>query len=328
MAGFSIVVIAQNEESNIAPCIRSCVAFSDDVWLIDSFSTDDTVAIAERLGARIIRHTFESWGAQRNFALDTVDFKHDYILFLDADEEIDGRFAGEMKTQIEQGKYVAFNVNFDIVFLGKILRHSHENLPVLRIVKRGCGRWVSEGAREYCIVDGAMGRIGVRIRHEDRKGIFFWLVKHIRNAEREAQVLLMREQRINVDALSEHRCFERPFRVRLRRLYSRLPSVVRPGMVFCYRYFARLGFLDGYPGLVFCLLQAFWYNLIIDVRVHEMKLGHDCYLPPYGGTRQPRPASSSTGSIASSNAKEQQPSPSVMISGTPLTPCQDSRSTQ
>jgi glycosyltransferase involved in cell wall biosynthesis len=326
MAGFSIVVIAQNEESNVASCVGSCVACSDDVWLIDSFSTDNTVGIAGRFGARVIQHAFESWGAQRNFALDSIDFKHEYVLFLDADEEIDGRFAAELDAQIARGEWVAFNVNFDIVFLGKILRHSHENPPVLRVVKRGYGRWVSEGAREYCIVDGPVGRIGVRIRHEDRKGIFFWLIKHIRNAEREAQVLLRKDQRIDVDTLSEHRRFERPSRVRLRRLYSRLPSVVRPGMVFCYRYVLRLGFLDGYPGLVFCLLQAFWYNLIIDVRVHEMKLGHDCYLPPYGGSKQPKPTIVPAAIVPPADARNRGQTESAPLPETAYVPSQDSRS--
>jgi glycosyltransferase involved in cell wall biosynthesis len=263
------------------------------VWLVDSFSTDDTVAIAQKMGAHVIQHAFESWGDQRNYAIDTLPLKHDYVLFLDADEQISGVFADELKAKIQQGAWDAFNVNFDIVFLGKVLRHSHENPPVLRVVKRGSGRWVSEGAREYCVVDGAVGKVDSRIWHEDRKGVFFWLVKHIRNAEREAKVLREKQDRIDLGRVAENKAFERPNRVRLRRLYNKLPPVVRPSLVFVYRYFLKLGFLDGYAGLVFCLLQAFWYNLIIDVRVHEMKLGHDCYLPPYGGCRQPRPNSES-----------------------------------
>jgi hypothetical protein len=130
-------------------------------------------------------------------------------------------------------------------------------------------------------------------------------MKHIRNAEREAQLLHERSQRIDVAALSGQRHFERPFRVRLRRLYARLPPVIRPTLVFCYRYFARLGFLDGYPGLIFCVLQAFWYNLIIDARVYEMKLGHDCYLPPYGGCRQPKHAPASTSHFDLTGQKDQ-----------------------
>lgn len=309
---YSIVVIAQNEESNIAACIESCVRWSDDVWLIDSFSTDSTSIIAERIGARVVQHGFESWGAQRNFALDSVKCKHEYILFLDADEEISQPFASELDAKIKQGNWSAFNVNFDIVFLGKVLRYSHENPPVLRVLRRGSGRWVSEGAREYCVVDGPVGRITTRIRHEDRKGVFFWLTKHIRNAEREAQLLSDWKRAVDLRGLSQGRHFERPFRVLLRRLYARIPRIFRPHLVFCYRYFLRLGFLDGYPGLVFCLLQAFWYNLIIDVRVYEMKLGHDCYLPPYGGTKQPKPGSIATSGVVAAEARVgQRPQTSV-----------------
>jgi glycosyltransferase involved in cell wall biosynthesis len=282
----SIVVITQNEESNIGRCLAACVRLADDVWVVDAFSGDRTVEIARALGAGVVSHAFESWGAQRNYALDTLPLKYEFALLLDADEEIDETFAHALAGQIRRQDCAAFHVNFDIVFLGKVLRYAHANPPVLRVVKRGCGRWVSEGAREYCIVDGPVGRIRARIRHEDRKGIFFWLVKQIRNAEREAEVLVEKERRLDVDELSRGRHFERPSRVRLRRLYAKLPPVLRPALVFAHRYFIRFGFLDGYPGLVFCLLHGLWYNLIIDVRVYERKLGHDCYLPPYGGTRQ------------------------------------------
>jgi glycosyltransferase involved in cell wall biosynthesis len=284
----SIVVIAQNEESNIGRCLAACVRLADDVWVVDSFSGDRTVEIAKNLGANVVSHQFESWGEQRNYALDTLPLRHEYVFFLDADEEVDDAFARELAAQVENGGCVAFHVNLQFVFLGRVLRHAHGDPPHLRVIKRGCGRWASEGAREYCIVDGPVGRIRTRVRHEDRRGIFFWLVKQVRNAEREAGVLVAKDRRLDAKELGRGRHVERPFRLRLRRLYAKLPPVLRPALVFAYRYFIRLGFLDGYPGLVFCLLHGLWYNLIIDVRVHEMKLGHDCYLPPYGGLRQPQ----------------------------------------
>ena len=283
MVEFSVVVISQNEESNIRHCIEAAVRVSDDVWLVDSFSTDKTQEIADKLGANVVEHEFESWGAQRNYALDNLRLKHEFILFLDADEQIDAAFADELVEKIKSSQYAAFNVNFDIVFLGKVLKHSHENPPVLRVIRSNAGRWVSEGAREYCIVKGPIGRIKARIRHEDRKGMFFWLVKHIRNADREARAILGKNKQLKLADVPQNAHFERPFRVFLRRIYNWLPKTIKPFLIFIYRYFVRLGFLDGYPGLVFCLLQAFWYNLIIDARIFEIPLGYDNYLPGYGG---------------------------------------------
>jgi len=285
MTNFSIVVIAQNEESNIGNCIESCVSFSDDVWLIDSYSTDSTVDIAAALGAKIQVHEFVSWGEQRNYALDNLKLKYNFVLFLDADEIINKNFADELHGKLETGGHAAYNVNFDIIFLGKILRHSHENLPVLRVVNKQAGRWLSEGAREYCVVHGTVGKIKARIRHEDRKGIFFWLIKHIRNADREANLILRKTRQLVLSKEKRDKKFERPLRVWLRKVYNKLPRIVRPSLVFVYRYFIKLGFLDGYAGLVFCILQAFWYNLIIDVRVSEIDLGYDNYLPVYGGEK-------------------------------------------
>ena len=283
---YSIVVIAQNEESNIGACIKSCVSFSDDVWVIDSYSTDGTVEIARGLGAKIEEHKFDSWGEQRKYAVDTLKLKYDFVIFLDADETINKDFSDELCSKIEAGGCAAYNVRFDIVFLGKILKHSHENLSVLRVINKRAGRWVSEGAREYCVVGGSIGNIKARIRHEDRKGIFFWLTKHIRNADREANVILKRKQQIDLGKVKKDEKFERPRRVWIRKIYNKFPRVIRPSLVFAYRYFIRLGFLDGYAGLVFCALQGFWYNLIIDVRLSEVDLGYDSYLPIYGGEKQ------------------------------------------
>lgn len=176
-------------------------------------------------------------------------------------------------------------MNFDVVFLGKILKYSHENILHIRVIKKQAGRWLSEGAREYCAVIGPVGKINAKIRHEDRKGIFFWLMKHVRNADREAGAFMKGERNINIRNIKENEYLERPRRVLLRRIYNKFPPVIRPILVFVYRYFIKLGFLDGYPGLVFCLLQAFWYNLIIDVRLSEIHLGYDNYLPVYGGEK-------------------------------------------
>ncbi len=268
---FSIVVISENEEANIQHCIESCVKHSDDVWLLDSNSTDDTVRIARDIGANVVIHEFESWGGQRNYALDSLVFKHNFVLFLDADEAIDDAFASELSGQIESGNCEAFRVNFNIFFLGKLLKYAHENPPILRVIKKGSGRWVSEGAREYCVVDGNVGKLKSRIHHEDRRGIFFWLVKHIRNANREANVLLGNKEEIRVCKLSKDRTFERSKRVLLRRFYNRLPRATRPFLVFVYRYFIRGGFLDGYPGLMFCLLQG--SNIIIVLVLLLVKCG-------------------------------------------------------
>jgi glycosyltransferase involved in cell wall biosynthesis len=285
MPNYSIVIISQNEESNIGHCVGSSVKYSDDVWLVDSYSIDATVDIAEGLGAKVVKHKFESWGKQRNYALEHLDLKHEYVLFLDADEQIDETFSKELSEKIKTRQHAAFNVNFDIVFLGRILKHAHENPPVLRVVNKAAGKWVSEGAREYCIVEGSVGRIKAKIRHEDRKGIFFWLTKHIRNADFEVNSLIKAKQTINLQNTKKGVTFERPRRVLIRRIYNKMPLIIRPILVFIYRYFLKFGFLDGYPGLVFCLLQAFWYNLIIDVRLSEIGLGHDSYLPLYAGEK-------------------------------------------
>ena len=113
--------------------------------MVDSYSTDGTRDIARQLGVKVVEHEFESWGAQRNYALEDLKLKYDFVLFIDADEMIDEVFADELYNKIAAGGYVAFNMNFDIVFLGKILKHSHESVPALRVIRKQAGRWVRRG---------------------------------------------------------------------------------------------------------------------------------------------------------------------------------------
>lgn len=289
MNSYSVVVIAQNEESNIAFCLRPVLRFSDDVWVVDSFSTDGTVEIGRTLGARVVQHEFEGWAEQRNYALDRLPLKYDYVLFLDADEQIDERFDSQLTAAIASGRYAAFNLKTSNYFLGRHIKFAQDISWITKVVRRGAGRWHSEGAREYCVVNGPVGEVPATIRHEDRKGIFFWVIKQIRNAEREARLLSGQSAQLDLRQFSSGQTLERPQRVWLRRVYNTLPPVVRPFLVFIYRYFFRLGFLDGIPGLIYCLLHGFWYNLIIDARLLEMPLGHECYLPVYGGEKANRP---------------------------------------
>ena len=270
----AVVVITQNEQANIQCCLRAVSGWASEIYVVDSFSTDDTAKIAEAEGAVVALHQFYDWASQRDWALDNLPLKTEWVLFLDADEQITPPFKEQVDSALAAvaSDVSAFYVYFDFVFLGRCLRHGYESPPVIRLIRRGKARWSGVGAREYCEVDGRVLDIRSHIWHEDHKGLTAWIEKQNRNATREARVLFERKTQARQHE-SVAKTSERKWRVWLRSsLYDRLPLFVRPLLYFSYRYILRGGFLDGYAGLAYTFLQGFWLTFLIDAKYYELKL--------------------------------------------------------
>jgi len=267
----TVVVIAQNEEANIAFCLNSVKDWAREALVIDSFSEDSTVALSRSLGARVEAHRFEDWASQRNWALDTAAIDTEWVLFLDADEQATEAFKREVDRALaeDSAEVTAYCVRFDFYFLRRMLRHGYESPPVIRLIRRGKVRWRGAGAREYCPVQGVLGEITSRLRHEDHKGISEWIEKQNRNTSREARWLMARRK----ESSSNSQSSERRFRLWLReKVWVRMPLFVRSLFYFCYRYIWRGAFLDGKAGLVYTFLQGFWYSFLVDTKYYELLL--------------------------------------------------------
>ncbi|MEM2351783.1 MAG: glycosyltransferase family 2 protein [Thermoproteota archaeon] len=275
MIPLTVIIIAQNEEPNIETCLKSVIGWAQEVYVVDAFSTDATPSLASALGAKVVQHEFINWAEQRNWALENLPIKTEWVFFLDADEVITYRFRDKLEQFMKLNCYndlAGIYVRFRLWFLGKELRHAYEAPPVIRIIRKGFARWVSQGAREYCYLRGRTASIAEPIIHYDRKGISAWIDKQNRNATREAEEIL-RGVRQEVQRQGLAKYTERPFRTWVRtQVYSRIPGLLRPFLHFGYRYLIRGGFLDGYPGFIFCFLHAFWYPLLIDAKVKELQL--------------------------------------------------------
>lgn len=275
MIPLTVIIIAQNEETNIEACLKSVIGWAQEVYVVDAFSTDATALLASALGAKVVQHEFIHWAEQRNWALENLPLRTEWVFFLDADEVVTPRFKDELEQLMQSNScnnLAGIYVRQRLWFLGKELRYAHEASPLIRIVRKGFAQWIAEGAREYCLLKGATAFIAEPLVHNDRKGLSAWIDKHNRNATREAQEILRGFQQ---RAFSQGRVkyTERPFRTWVRtHLYPRIPGLLRPFLHFGYRYFLRGGFLDGYPGFIYCFLHAFWYPLLIDAKVREIQL--------------------------------------------------------
>jgi glycosyltransferase involved in cell wall biosynthesis len=273
MVPVAVIVIAQNEEPNIEYCLKSVVGWAEQVFVVDAFSTDRTPELAGACGAKVVQHEFVDWASQRNWALENLPLRTEWVFFLDADEQVTDQFKRALENTLPDvsDKVAGIYVCFNLYFLNQRLAHAYEAPPVMRIVRRGRARWIGEGAREYCLVQGRTVTLKEPLIHWDRKGLHSWIEKQNRNATREATVILNGQQTRNIPG-EQALHIERPVRTWIRtHLYTRLPGWLRPFLHFAYRYFLRGGFLDGYPGFVYCFLHAFWLPLLIDAKVYEAR---------------------------------------------------------
>lgn len=282
-SGITVIVLTYNEAMHIERCISSVSGVADEVWVVDSFSTDTTCEIAERLGARTVKHKFENQAQQFNWAIDTLEIAGEWIWRIDADEYIEPPLGELVKKAIEtcdedvNGIYV----NKKIVFLGKPLKHGGwYPAPQIKVIRRGHGRSENKAMDEHLIItDGRTIAVDGDQTDENLNDLTWWTDKHNRYSDREALNMLRMEYGLDEDAKRgvTARLFgndaERKRWLKLR--YARMPLYVRPFLNFAARYLLKGGFLDG--NIRWYILQCFWYRFLVDSKIYEIKkrLGFD-----------------------------------------------------
>jgi glycosyltransferase involved in cell wall biosynthesis len=266
----SILILTLNEEKNLPSCLEA-VSWCDDIVVLDSHSNDRTAEIAERYGARVFFRNFDDFARQRNYALQNIPFKHEWIFHLDADEIMTEGLRFEMKQNIQATSYDAFRVPSKMMLFGKWLRFSGmypsyqvrlTRYPVFKF------RQIGHGQKE----DIDQSRIGILknpyLHYSFSKGFRDWFEKHNRYSDLEAEESLrhLSSGYVNWAGLLSSDATLR--RRSLKELSFRLPF--RPLGRFIYMYILRLGFLDGIPGFLYCNLMAF-YEFMILMKLREIK---------------------------------------------------------
>jgi glycosyltransferase involved in cell wall biosynthesis len=274
----SAVVLTYNEERNIGACLDSLGSAVKEILVVDSGSTDRTVEIARSKGARVVHHAFEGHAVQWEHAL-SLPIEGEWILALDADQRLSPRLALSLVDTIEtiprnvNGLYV----NRLHVYRGRALRHGGL-FPkwMLKAFRKGTSFTDKrERMDHHFYVTGATAKVADGVLIEDNRNerdIGFWIEKHNRYAVRQASEELERSERPSGWPLELNLLGSPDQRVLfLKSRWYRMPLYVRPFLYFVYRYFFRLGFLDGKEGFIFHVLHAFWYRLLVDIRIDEMR---------------------------------------------------------
>jgi glycosyltransferase involved in cell wall biosynthesis len=267
------IVLTQDEAVNIRACLAA-LAPVEDVVIVDSGSQDDTLALArtQRPDVRVFVHPFRDFGEQRNWALEYTEPRHDWVLFVDADEFCDPELLEEIAGFIADpgdavGGYVAGRNHF----LGTWLRYSTMYPSYqLRLLRRGQVRYRKEGHGQRELTDGPLRYLRHGWRHEGfSKGVRQWIDRHNQYSSLEGELIC----RLREEPLRAAECLSgEPLRRRraLKRLGARLPG--RPLLRFVYTYFARRGFLDGRAGWYYCLLRVA-HDIHIGVKLKEQQHG-------------------------------------------------------
>ncbi|MEM8641283.1 MAG: glycosyltransferase family 2 protein [Cyanobacteria bacterium P01_G01_bin.54] len=278
----SVLIPAKNEELNLPACLES-VAPADEIFVVDSQSSDRTIEIAEQYGVNLVQFHFNGhWPKKKNWSLDNLPFRNDWVLIVDCDERIPLELWAEIDQRIQDPRYNGYYLNRKVFFLGKWIRfggkypdwnlrlfqHRHgryENLNTEAIRNTG-----DNEVHEHVILTGEVGYLQEDMLHIDFRDIYEWLARHNRYSNWEAKVYynLLHGQgdsgtigaNLFGDAVQRKRF--------LKKVWVRLP--LKPILRFILFYFVRLGFLDGRAGYIYGRLLS-QYEYQIGIKLYELQ---------------------------------------------------------
>jgi glycosyltransferase involved in cell wall biosynthesis len=264
----STLVLTLNEEINIADCLRS-LQWSDDVVVLDSFSTDRTVEIAKAAGARVVQRRFDNWSQHQNWAVQNIPFKNPWVLYIDADERCTPELHEEvLRRATPDTQEAAFRIRRKDFYMGRWLKHA-QLYPtwLVRLFRIGHIRY-ERLVNPVAVVDGPIGEIQSHLFHYPfSHGISHWLDRHNRYSDMEA-IEALKVERGRDDASARPWSSDPNERRRaLKNVFFRMPA--RPIIKYFYYVLWRRGFLDGRAGMSYAALQAI-YEYMIDCKRREL----------------------------------------------------------
>ena len=267
----AVIILTKNEEQNLARCLSSLSRLEADSYVVDSGSTDATVDIALKFGAKVLRHPWKNYSDQMNWAIDHIETSARWVLRLDADEYLTRDLIIELREKLPTlpPECAGLLVKRRFMFLGRWMKHGGMYpLWHLRFWRRGMARceerWMDEHMQ---LSTGESRKLDHDLVDENMKDLTFWIDKHNYYANRELLDLLG-----ITGAVSSHTSLEKQAarkRWMKESLYSRSPLLLRAFVYGFYRYFCQVGFLDGRQGVIFHFLHAFWYRFLVDSKIIE-----------------------------------------------------------
>jgi glycosyltransferase involved in cell wall biosynthesis len=271
----SVLVPIKNEAANLPRCLAA-VGWADEIFVVDSHSTDGSIEIAQAHGAKVVQFDFNgTWPKKKNWALENLAFRNAWVFILDADEVLPPAAEEEFGRAIGQaGEIAGYWINRRFMFMGRWLRHSYYPNWNLRLFRHPLGRYekltdsnTNSGdneVHEHVIVQGSTGRLHCEMDHYAFPSVEVFVEKHNRYSNWEARVSADRLLSSSAAQIQSNRVERRR---KLKLLSQRLPF--RPLLRFLYVYIWQRGFLDGREGYYFARLHAM-YELLSVAKTYEL----------------------------------------------------------
>jgi glycosyltransferase involved in cell wall biosynthesis len=279
MMDLAVVILTHNEERHIARALQSVSRIASQVFVVDSFSTDRTVELAQAAGANVLQNKFINYARQFQWALDNAPITAKWVMRLDADEIIEPDLVEEIcqKLPALPDAVAGVNLKRKHIFMGRWIRHGGRYpLVLLRIWRRGQGRIEDRWMDEHMVVWGGITEtFKGGFSDHNLNDLSFFIDKHNKYATREAidvlnqkLMLFPRDEVVSADNTSFQAAAKRFVK---ERIYNRLPFTFSALAYFLWRYIFQLGFLDGRSGLVYHFLQGYWYRFLVGAKLMELE---------------------------------------------------------
>jgi glycosyltransferase involved in cell wall biosynthesis len=273
MTDLTAIVLTKNEELNIADCLKSIQSLAKRIVVVDSFSTDRTVEIAKEHGADVYQHEFINYSKQFLYGLNETGIDTKWILRIDADERLTDASRAEVEALCEKNMDTDVNgiiLRFEVTFLGKKLRHGGiYPFRKMLVFKRGIGTIEDRYMDEHIVIsEGRTVEVKNDSEHHDFKDLAYFIQKHNWYSSREVLDYIQNTELQNEDgkALNHKAGVKRWIKFHI---YYKLPMGVRAHLYYWYRYYIKLGFLDGKEGKIYAFMQAYWYRYLVDAKIYE-----------------------------------------------------------
>lgn len=276
MLDITVIILTYNEELHIRRCIENVKQFAKTIYVIDSLSTDNTVSIAESMGAIVVPHKWPgNQAAQFNWALENIYIDTEWILRLDADEYLLPELIEELKVRVPVLNKDITGITFKRrhIFLDKWMKRGTYPVMILRMFRKDkavCEQRLMDEHIE--LLEGENITFEQDFVDHNLNDLSWWAQKHVGYAIREAAELIDIEFNITGNDSSNRNLSEKTLKKRKLKLkYAKKPLFWRSFAYFCYRYFFKLGFLEGKEGFLWHFMQGWWYRTMVDAKVFEIK---------------------------------------------------------
>ena len=267
MIKLAAFILTFNEEIHLSRCIQNLKKLTNDIYVIDSFSNDKTAEIARKESVKILYRKFDNHAAQINWALSKIDRDSEWVLRIDADEILSEELINEIKQNLPilNMQYSGIYIPRRIKFQGHLIKYGGVfPSKIIRLFKYGFAFCENRLMDEKFVINGKCTSLKNELIDHNLKSFSWWLKKHNSYSSKEAIEMLDLEFNFlekNLNKKLNKTSSKKDF-------YYKSPLFIRAIMYFIYRYFFRLGFLDGFRGFVFHFFQGLLYRLIVDIKYY------------------------------------------------------------